>query len=60
MNKLLIVEPVLLINLAPIVGVTLPDSKLPKARSDPEPKLYVFPALSLPVPAAYVEFPPAS
>ena len=46
----------LLVSLAPIVGITLPDSRPPKALSDPEPKLYVSPELLDPVPAVYVEF----
>jgi hypothetical protein len=51
-----IVSPVSFVNEAPIVGVSVPLSSVPKARSvDPvEPKLYVSPALLLPVPAVYL------
>ena len=49
----LIVEPVLLVKQAPIVGLRLPERSPPKARSafPAAPKLYVLPALLEPVPA---------
>jgi hypothetical protein len=56
--RLVIVDPVLFVKLAPIVGIKLPLCNPPNARSELEadPKLYVFPVLSEPVPAAYVVF----
>jgi len=49
-----IVDPVLFVNDAPIVGFKGPDSNPPKARSteDVAPKIYVSPVLDEPVPAA--------
>src|SRR5438093_6314705 len=56
------VEPVLFVKQAPIVGSRVPLCNPPSARSvEPaEPKLYVSPALLLPVPAVYVVFALAS
>ena len=64
MSKLVMVWPVLFRIFAPHEGITVPDRRPPNARSEllVAPKLYEFPPLSLPVPAAYVEsaLPPLS
>src|SRR5687767_7932445 len=50
------VLPVLLVNEAPIVGITVPDCSPPKARSVVEvvPKLYALPAFEDPLPITYI------
>jgi hypothetical protein len=55
-SRLLIVDPVLLTNFAPITGTRLPDLSPPKALSElvPVPKLYVSPPLPDPEPAVKV------
>src|ERR1044071_7289296 len=51
-----IVPPVLLAKVPPRIEISVPLRNCPRARSAVEPKLYVSPAVPVPVPAVYVVF----